>query len=185
MHLAPQFGFDLKRTDEWLNLIDSQNGKTIYSGTHRVIRERGALLITPLPERLEKESFLIHETLEKNAEELDLELAFLELTPSLLKEIKQNRDERCAYLDADALLFPLLYRPWTIGDRFQPLGMKGKQLLSDFFTQKKVNQVEKESAFVLESAGEIVWVVGHRIAHGVRLKEGSRRVLRLRKKALS
>jgi tRNA(Ile)-lysidine synthase len=182
MHLAPQFGFDLKRTDEWLRLIDSQNGKTIYSGTHRVIRERGALLITPLPERLEEESFLIHETLEKNAEELDLELAFLELTPSLLREIKQNRDERCAYLDADALLFPLLYRPWTKGDRFQPLGMNGKQLLSDFFTQKKVNQVEKESAFVLESAGEIVWVVGHRIAHGVRLKEGSSRVLRLKKK---
>lgn len=185
MHLAPQFGFDLKRTDEWLRLIDSQNGKTIYSGTHRVIRERGALLITPLPERLEEQSLLIHETLEKNTEELDLEFAFLELTPSLLKEIKQNRDERCAYLDADALLFPLLYRPWTQGDRFQPLGMKGKQLLSDFFTQKKVNQVEKESAFVLESAGEIVWVVGHRIAHGVRLKEGSRRVLRLKKKALS
>lgn len=182
MHLAPQFGFDLKRTDEWLRLIDSQNGKTIYSDTHRVIRERGALLITPLPERLEEESFLIHETLEKNSEALDLELAFLDLTPSLLKEIKQNRDERCAYLDADALLFPLLYRPWTKGDRFQPLGMNGKQLLSDFFTQKKVNQVEKESAFVLESAGEIVWVVGHRIAHGVRLKEGSSRVLRLKKK---
>ncbi len=182
MHLAPQFGFDLKRTDEWLNLIDSQNGKTIYSATHRVIRQRGALLITSLPERLEEQSFLIHETLEKNSEELDLELDFLELNPSLLKEIKQNRDELCAYLDADALLFPLVYRPWTQGDRFQPLGMKGKQLLSDFFTQKKLDQVEKEAAFVLESAGEIVWVVGHRIAHGVRIKDGSSRVLRLKKK---
>ncbi len=182
MHLAPQFGFDLKRTNEWLNLIDSQNGKAIYSGSHRVVRQRGSLLITPLPERLKGPSFLIHEALENKHSELELEMNFLELTPRLLKEVKQNRDESCAYLDADALIFPLLYRPWEHGDRFQPLGMTGKQLLSDFFTQKKVSQIEKERAYVLESGGEIVWVAGHRIAHGVRLKEGSKRVLKLTKK---
>lgn len=181
MSLAPQYGFELKRVDEWLDLVDSQNGKAIYSATHRVIKQRASLLITSLPATADSKEILIHEgqeALELESEGLLL-LDYLDFSEELLREAKNNKDENTAYFDAHRLSFPLVLRRPKTGDRFRALGMDGSQLLSDFFTQKKISQLEKEEALVLESAGEIIWIVGLRSAHTVRLTEETTRVLRL------
>ena len=179
MSLAPQYGFELKRVDEWLDLVDSQNGKAIYSATHRVIKQRASLLITSLPSASDSKEILIHE----GQETLELEslwlMSYLDFSEELLREAKTNKDENTAYFDAHRLSFPLVLRRPKTGDRFRALGMDGSQLLSDFFTQKKISQPEKEAALVLESAGEIIWIVGMRSAHTVRLTEETTRVLRL------
>ncbi|MDG1158675.1 MAG: tRNA lysidine(34) synthetase TilS [Flavobacteriales bacterium] len=179
MSLAPQYGFELKRVDEWLDLVDSQNGKAIYSATHRVIKQRASLLITSLPSASDSKEILIHE----GQETLELEslwlMSYLDFSEELLREAKTNKDENTAYFDAHRLSFPLVLRRPKSGDRFRALGMDGSQLLSDFFTQKKISQPEKEEALVLESAGEIIWIVGMRSAHTVRLTEETTRVLRL------
>ncbi len=64
-------------------------------------------------------------------------------------------------------------RLWRTGDKFQPLGMKGKQKLSDFFINQKVNGIDKESQSVATADGEIFWVCGKRIAHWVRITDGT------------
>ena len=46
---------------------------------------------------------------------------------------------------------------------FIPLGMKGQKKLSDFFTDHKLSNFEKEDIFVLTSNNQIIWIVGKRI----------------------
>jgi tRNA(Ile)-lysidine synthase len=75
-------------------------------------------------------------------------------------------------VDAQQLNFPLRLRRWETGDIFQPFGMQGKsQSLQDFFTNIKLSRLEKEKVWLLvNSSGEIVWVVGHRLDHRFRVQ---------------
>ncbi|MEM1054163.1 MAG: tRNA lysidine(34) synthetase TilS [Bacteroidota bacterium] len=58
----------------------------------------------------------------------------------------------------------LRLRPWREGDRFQPLGMNGTVLVSDLLTNRRVAPSDRSRQLVLTREGEIVWVVGHRVA---------------------
>ena len=61
------------------------------------------------------------------------------------------------------LVFPLTIRGRKTGDRFQPFGLKGSKLLSDFMKEQKWNSFEKENASLLVNGnGEIMWVMGYR-----------------------
>jgi tRNA(Ile)-lysidine synthase len=42
--------------------------------------------------------------------------------------------------------------------------MLGRVKVSDFLTNEKVSLIDKSKVLVLESGGEIVWVVGHRVS---------------------
>lgn len=69
-----------------------------------------------------------------------------------------------AFLDAEKVAFPLVIRTPRKGDRFQPYGMKGSQLISDYLTNKKVPLYERPYKLVVESGDSILWLVGHRTA---------------------
>ncbi|HCP24552.1 MAG: tRNA lysidine(34) synthetase TilS [SAR202 cluster bacterium] len=58
----------------------------------------------------------------------------------------------------------LTVRAWRPGDRIQPLGMRGQKKLQDLFTDLHVPRDWRGSVPVLEGAGGIAWVVGHRMA---------------------
>ncbi|MEY3369278.1 MAG: hypothetical protein RI973_2433, partial [Bacteroidota bacterium] len=80
-----------------------------------------------------------------------------------------------AFIDCDKLVFPLRLRHWQPGDEFQPLGMGGRhQKLQDFFNNHKVSRFDKERIWLLESAGEIAWVVGMRLDERYKLTESTR-----------
>ena len=83
-------------------------------------------------------------------------------------------DKSIAAVDFDQLQFPLLLRKWRKGDRFVPLGMNQHKLISDFLIDEKVDRFEKERTCILESNGEIVWVVGHRISDNWRITKNTR-----------
>lgn len=77
-----------------------------------------------------------------------------------------------ACLDADKLQFPLRLRHWQPGDWFCPLGMGGKrQKLQDFFSNHKLSRFEKGQVWLLESGGEIAWVVGMRLDERFKVSE--------------
>lgn len=60
------------------------------------------------------------------------------------------------HLDISQLKFPLTIRSWKSGDRFQPLGMEGSQLISDHLTNRKVPSDLKSQALVLETFDGII-----------------------------
>ncbi len=83
-----------------------------------------------------------------------------------------------AYLDADRLEFPLILRHWQPGDVFQPIGMGGKrQKLQDYFSNRKLSVFEKEKAWLLESRGQICWVVGMRLDERFKVVENTKSCL--------
>ncbi len=66
-------------------------------------------------------------------------------------------------VDADHLSGPLVVRAWQPGDRFCPLGMKGRsKKLQDFFTDLKVPVVLRRRIPLVVAPEGIVWVVGYR-----------------------
>jgi tRNA(Ile)-lysidine synthase len=87
------------------------------------------------------------------------------------------REPDIACVDCDKLIFPLQLRHWKPGDEFQPLGMGGRhQKLQDFFNNNKISRFEKERVWLLESGGELVWIVGMRLDERYKLTENTRRI---------
>ena len=60
--------------------------------------------------------------------------------------------------------------------------MEGSKKISDYLTDRKYSIVDKEKALVLESDGDIVWLVGERIDNRFRLTKKSGEALLLRVK---
>ncbi len=95
-------------------------------------------------------------------------------------DFQLSPDPAVAQLDADQLPEPLTIRRWQEGDRFRPLNMPGHKLVSDLLNDRKVSLPERCRTAVLVSGAEIVWVVGHRLAHRARVTEKTKRVLECR-----
>jgi tRNA(Ile)-lysidine synthase len=96
-----------------------------------------------------------------------------------VEQAKPDTSNQVALLDADRVSFPILWRKWKPGDYFFPLGMEHRKKISDFLIDQKISITEKDSTTVLESAGEIIWVVGHRIDNRYKLTPETRQALSL------
>jgi tRNA(Ile)-lysidine synthase len=84
-----------------------------------------------------------------------------------------------ALLDLDRIMCPLQVRFRQPGDRFYPLGAPGAKKLRDFFIATRIPRAERPYVPLVVSHGEIVWVVGYRIAEPFKLRPETNRVLRL------
>lgn len=81
-----------------------------------------------------------------------------------LQKIKSNKNRNISFFTADDLKFPITIRTFKNGDFFYPIGMKGKKLLSDYFTDKKFSSLQKEKQLLLLCGKQIAWVMGERIS---------------------
>ncbi len=77
-------------------------------------------------------------------------------------KISFSQDNNVLFLPHEKLLFPLVLRHWKEGDLFYPLGAPGRQKLSDFFTDHKIDRFAKEKIWLLCTNSDIIWVVGLR-----------------------
>ena len=88
------------------------------------------------------------------------------------------RDRSALYMDADRLCGALTVRTRKDGDRFQPFGMHGTKLLSDYFTDRKTPRFQRNVPLLCDKTG-IVAVVGHTIDERVRVTENTKSVLKI------
>ena len=165
-HVLQPLGFSSAQMDDVLSLSDAQSGAHISGDIHTVWRDREHLIISPIAVSFE--------------DQLINELPFEIFSPIQLigkKTSDLNNAFHCgnneAYLNPEKISLPLTLRKWRDGDRLIPLGMTGHQKLSDFFIQKKIPMTEKNHVLVLESGGEIAWIVGHRISESFKLLDDS------------
>ena len=152
------------------HLFRAPSGKVISSNTHELLKNRTSLVLKKTVSSTSAQ-FFIQEDLTSVSSPFNL--TFKQLPNS---GFKVSTNPLIAALDYDKLAFPLLLRKWKSGDVFQPLGMRGKKKLSDFFIDTKLSIFEKRNTWVLCSATKIVWVVGHRIDERFKLVENGQKV---------
>ena len=171
--LLKEYGFSRWVSADVFDALRKESGKVFYSKTHRLLKDRAYLWIVPLEREAEKTSFLLDPSREIYREPVGLTFRELLFTPDF--QIEKNR--RVAYFDADKLRFPLTLRKWREGDWFVPFGMKGRQKLSDYFSDHKFSRIEKEKAWLLCSGDAIIWLIGERADNRFRIDSGTKRVL--------
>lgn len=160
------------------NIIRGQTGSEINTGTHRIIKNREELIITPVSEKNDKTYIC------KNVNELRECSGIASVRElNITKKFRFPSSPHIAVIDREKISFPLIIRNWEHGDHFFPLGMKHKKKLSDYFIDKKISVPLKESIKVLESSGCIVWIIGERIDDRFRVTDKTTKVLIIKAKS--
>ena len=152
------YGFSAAQLPQLEKLLKAGSGKYMLSATHRVLKNRNWLIISPLAEAEQQSYYLI----EKNTAAVQFPGGELRID-HLPNDGKINADADLAYIDAALLEYPLLLRRYRQGDYFYPLGMNRKKKLSRFFSDLKLSLLQKENSWVLESNKKIVWIPGYRL----------------------
>ncbi len=155
--------------------LEGISGKQFLSSTHRLIKDRNHLIITPQKKDSTGKYYIDEET-KKLTQPILLSLRKFSLKPNL--KIPHSPD--IAWVDASILEYPLILRKWKTGDYFYPLGMQDPKKLSDFFIDEKLSLIEKENSWILTSGDKIVWVLGMRIDDRFRIGEETNEILEIK-----
>ena len=155
--------------------LEGISGKQFLSSTHRLIKDRNHLIITP-QKKYTTERYYIDEETKELTQPIRLFFRKFSLKPNL--KIPHSPD--IAWVDASNLEYPLIIRKWKAGDYFYPLGMEDPKKLSDFFIDEKLSLVEKENSWILTSGDKIVWVLGKRIDNRFRIVEKTNEILEIK-----
>ena len=172
--IIKDFGFTSNQTEEVIKILNSDTGKYVQSASHRIIKNRKWLIISPNDNAM-AENILIEEK-DKAIEFEDSNLKFEKLPTANCQLSTANV---VAMLDADEITFPLLLRKWKQGDYFYPLGMNKKKKLSRFFIDQKLSLTEKEKTWVVEMNKKIIWVVGKRIDDRFKITSSTKNILKI------
>ena len=153
-------GFNRAQEEEMLRAPESAVGKMWHStdNDYTILRDRKALI-----------QFKIHNSEFEELPQLEYE------TVASIGETGPD----IAYFDADLLTAPIEVRPVREGDAFVPFGMKGRKLVSDYLTDRKMNRLEKGRQFVATCGDDIIWLIGHRSDNRYRVTESTKRILKI------
>lgn len=169
--LFKRYGLSPQQTEEMIALLDSSPGRYILTYTHRLLRDRGRILLTVRSD--EQPPTYVFSTVDEMR--LSGLFADLRITGPSDDPIPQSRLTAC--IDLSLVEFPVTVRHWEPGDRFAPLGMSQLKKISDFLIDLKVPVTEKEKVLLLLSGNKVVWVMGYRIDNRFRITESTERIL--------
>ncbi len=174
-NLIKEYGFNYADAqDLGAAILRGESGKVFLSQNHEINLDRNSLLIS---KREEAATNLIFQVDDVGVHRFD------DITMSIEIEDGNNFPmggrQDIGYFDREKVIFPLKVRNWHQGDVFRPLGMQGKKKVSDFMIDSKIPLTLKKQVLVLESAGEIVWVIGHRMDDRYKVTSSTSQMLRI------
>ena len=176
-----RYGFHGNAIDEICESLYSQDGgvgKIWKNEAYMIVIDREQLLISNIKDLnniQEKKAFRLPEEGIYNMDEgVQIKIRIFSRTSDFIPSKESQR----ITLDAENVSFPLTYRPVKDGDRFQPFGMKGSKLLSDYMTDRKFDYFQKKTQHVLtDSKGEIIWLIGERTSEKMKITETTKKIL--------
>ena len=164
------FGFSA--WEDIYELVDSQSGKQVFSNEFRLLKNRNFLVLSPINFTNKTEEYFINQNQKDVKVPLNLSFSEADAISTVLNTT--------IFVDEDKLEFPLVLRRWVEGAIFQPFGMQGKsKKVSKFFKDEKLSLLEKESAWLLYSGNEIVWIIGIRQDERFRISDTTKNILKI------
>jgi tRNA(Ile)-lysidine synthase len=165
------FGFNHQDVNALLTVRHS--GKKIASASHELTLDRNFWLLEELLEVYVEIVILTGEG-EYSFGEYVFSLKITTDKPG----IQELKTPNYAFLDFDKVSWPLQIRIWREQDRFKPFGMNGKsKLVSDYLMDIKQDRAEKRNQLVLEDQNKILWLVGHRTSHEIKITDYTQKFL--------
>ncbi len=166
------FGINSQMINDLLNILQGISGSQVFTGTHRIIKNRDEIIVTD-PDTGKEFHTNVNDITGFPA---FIAAEYMNVSDSFI--IPKASSVAC--LDSGILKFPVTIRRWNTGDFFHPLGMNQKKKLSDYFVDRKYSLTEKEKKLVLESDGKIAWIIGDRIDDRFKITSETKQALILR-----
>jgi len=168
--LLKDYGFTA--WDDIEQIVMAQSGKQVFSKTHRLVKDRGYLLLSPLIDDVSDRTYQIPE---------EESMIMIPSGTLKIKEVSEMNevDFKTIYVDREKLKYPLVVRKWKEGDYFYPLGMKGKKKLSKFFKDEKLSLLAKERIWLLCSNKEIIWIINYRADNRFKITAKTKNILKI------
>ncbi|WP_053406295.1 tRNA lysidine(34) synthetase TilS [Persicobacter sp. CCB-QB2] len=151
-----EYGFNYQQVLQIAEGHGENSGSLFESGDFALQVDRGNFILGQKPQAPPAQ------IIENSRQTLNLHQFQWQSDTFNVKDFQLEKNPLIGAFDLDLLQFPLKLRPWKLGDKFRPLGMKGKKKVSDFLIDQKIPILLKAQTMVLESQGEIVWLVGYR-----------------------
>jgi tRNA(Ile)-lysidine synthase len=158
-YVLQEYGFS--NTGKVLQLMDAETGKYLSTTEYILFKDRDLLRLEKIQKGISKKWYILPQSTSVEVLEGILELETIKV-PDPIDFVKSQIDKNVLWLDKERLEYPLTLRSWTAGDRLNPFGMMGSQLVSDILTNRKLSKTEKEQVLVLFSAEKLLWVLGER-----------------------
>ncbi|MBO6077172.1 MAG: tRNA lysidine(34) synthetase TilS [Bacteroidaceae bacterium] len=164
--LSP-LGFNDAQITDIAASLDSQPGTRFCSATHQVLKDREHFTVSPITG---PEFTPITVNIDPGTKVTLPDGRTLTIT-SAPAGTPISKDPSVATFDATLVQAPLEIRLWQDGDWFIPFGMKGRKLVSDFLTDCKVSQTEREHQLVVTCNQDIIWILGRRTDNRYRVTD--------------
>lgn len=172
--IIKDYNFHAQQVEEIKKLFNADNSKYVSSASHRVIKNRNWLIISP--NKTEEADFIL---IDENTSEINFKNGNLRFEKLSTVKAQLSTLSSIVQLDAKQIEFPLILRKWKQGDYFYPLGMRKKKKLSRFFIDQKLSATEKENIWLLESNKKILWIINHRIDERFKITPATNTILKI------
>jgi tRNA(Ile)-lysidine synthase len=172
--ILTRFGFAADVSETLSEDTVLQSGKQFFSDTHVLLVDRDDLIIQA--QNVENGPVAEIASME------DLRHFFVVEEFEYQKDMIFEKNPDMLYVPKDKLTFPLRLRSWRQGDYFYPLGAKGRQKISDFFTDHKIDRFAKEKVRLLCAGDQIIWIIGWRSDERFKVQKDSTICYKLYKK---
>ncbi len=175
-----EFGFTASQCQNIVDTAHSATGNQFFSNQFQGLIDRDLLIISPKGNTQDKgwaDGVISLKALQGTFVVNGMgKLVWEQLNFNQMPKFDHSNE---AFFDADSLGEEIIIRQWKKGDRFQPLGMNHKKLLSDFMIDAKIPLNLKSSVIVLCSGDNIAWVIKHRIDDRFKITNKTKRILKI------
>lgn len=172
--LLKDYGFSRSISKDIFRALTGEAGKIFHAAEseYKLLKDRDELIIFRSDHKI-TEKYQINETTDWQ----HLPISLSAKTVAVNDSFRIDRSPFIATFDYDKIIFPLTLRKWQPGDWFIPFGMKGRQKLSDYFSNHKISLPEKEETWILCSNQEIIWIIGKRTDNRFRIDSQTKTAL--------